>query len=147
MTRITMTWSKLASSCCWKRSGQSSSPNRAVQVCDAMCSRDVRALDGTKTAICAVRSALQKFTFGMPCIFTAFCALIEDIHCDVGHDASIIAIAMPRCGELRSCLLEWTLRSPIASDSLVPFGRTSTCGTKVLFSMQRTLTYLFVQTI
>ena len=33
--------------------------------------------------------------------FTAICALAVEIHCDLGHDASITAIAMPRCGELR----------------------------------------------
>ena len=54
-----------------------------------------------KQAICAVRCASQKITFAMRCIFVAICVLIAEIHCDVGHDASITAIAMLRCGELR----------------------------------------------
>ena len=41
----------------------------------------------------------------MRCVFTAICTLAEEIHCNVGHDAGIIASAMflflPRCGELR----------------------------------------------
>ena len=62
-----------------------------------------------KQAIYAVRCALQKITFAMRYIFTAICALAAEIHCDVGHDASIIAIAMPRCGELRFGHPEWRL--------------------------------------
>ena len=38
----------------------------------------------------------------MRCVFTAICALTAEIHCDVGHDASIVAGAMPGCGELKS---------------------------------------------
>ena len=33
---------------------------------------------------------------------TAICALAAEIHCDVGHDASITAITMARCDELRT---------------------------------------------
>ena len=85
-----------------------SSPNRAMQVCDAMyfsnppCeSRDLRALDWTKTsdlcsAICVAANHLCD-AMHLP----AICALTAEIHCDVDHDASITAIAMPRCGELR----------------------------------------------
>ena len=51
--------------------------------------------------ILAVRCALQKITFAMRCIFTAIYTLAAEIHCDVGHDASITTSAMPRCGELR----------------------------------------------
>ena len=32
--------------------------------------------------------------------FSAICGLAVEIHCNVGHDASITAISMPRCGEL-----------------------------------------------
>ena len=53
-----------------------------------------------KQAICAVRCALQNTTFAMRCVFTVICALAAEIRCDAHHDASIIARAMPRCGEL-----------------------------------------------
>ena len=53
-----------------------------------------------KQAICTVRCASQKSPLAMRCTFTAICALAVEIHCDVGHDASIIASALPRCGEL-----------------------------------------------
>ena len=33
-------------------------------------------------------------------VFSVQNTLVAEIHCDVGHDASITAIAMPRCGEL-----------------------------------------------
>ena len=55
-----------------------------------------------KQAICVVRCALQKITFAMRCVLTAIWAIAAEIHCDVGHDASITAIAMPRRGELRT---------------------------------------------
>ena len=55
---------------------------------------------GPKEAISAVPCASQEVTFAMQCLFTAICALAAEIHCDVGHDASITALAMPRCGDL-----------------------------------------------
>ena len=88
-----------------------SSPNHAMQVCDAMCScnprcesRDFRGLDGSqfKQAISEVRCVSLKITFAMH--FIAICALAAEIHCDVGHDAGIIASAMPRCCEFSSAL-------------------------------------------
>ena len=79
-----------------------------MQVCDVMhfCSprcesRDVRGLDGTETSdLCSVM-CIAETTFAMRCIFTAICTLAAEIQCDVGHDASITASAMLRCGELR----------------------------------------------
>ena len=57
----------------------------------------------TKTSdLCSAMCLAEKNTFAMRCVFTAICALAAEIHCDVGHDASITAIAMPRCGQLRS---------------------------------------------
>ena len=41
-----------------------------------------------KQAICAVPCASQKITFLMRCTCTAMCAPAEEIHCDVGHDAT-----------------------------------------------------------
>ena len=79
-----------------------------MQVCDAMyfrnprCeSRDFRASDWTKagdlcSAMCVAENHLCDAMH-----FPAICALTAEIHCDVDHDASITAIAMPRCGELR----------------------------------------------
>ena len=79
-----------------------------MQVCEAMyfCSprcesRDVRALDGTETSDLCSAMCIAETTFAMRCIFTAICALIAEINCDVGRDGSIAARAMPRCGELR----------------------------------------------
>ena len=48
----------------------------------------------------AVRCASQKTAFAMPCIFVGICTLIAEICCDTDHDASSIASAMSRCGEL-----------------------------------------------
>ena len=50
---------------------------------------------------------LSNVTFSNPFFNADFLLTGETkIHCDIGHDASIIgmiASAMPRCGELRSC--------------------------------------------
>ena len=40
----------------------------------------------------------------MRCIIPAICGLAAEIHCDVSHFGSVIAIAMLRRGELRSQL-------------------------------------------
>ena len=57
---------------------------------------------GPNQAILAVRCASQRIMFAMQCILTAICALAAEIHCDAGHDASIIASAMLRCAALSS---------------------------------------------
>ena len=79
-----------------------SSPNRAMQVCDAMCfcsprceSRDIRALDGTETSDLCSAMCIAETTFAMRCMFTAICTLTAEIYCDVGHNGSIAARAMP----------------------------------------------------
>ena len=86
-----------------------SSPSCAMQVCDVMyfcnprCeSREIRALDGgPKHAICAVRYASQEFAFAMLFIISLRFALpLQKAIAMCGHDAGIIASAMPRCGEL-----------------------------------------------
>ena len=51
------------------------------------------------------RAPFSAKTPSLRCIFTAICALIAEIPCDVGHDASITAREMPRCGELSWCAL------------------------------------------
>ena len=50
--------------------------------------------------MCAAQCASQKITFATRYIFTAISALITEIHCDVGHDASITTSAMLRYCEL-----------------------------------------------
>ena len=87
-----------------------------MQICDAMyfsnprCeSRDFRALDWTKTSdLCSAMCDAENHLCGAM-RFIPICALIAEIHCDIGHDASITAIAMPRCGELRmiGVVLPW----------------------------------------
>ena len=52
-----------------------------------------------KQAICAVRCASQKIIFAMRSIVIVIGTLAAEIHCNVGHDADIAVIAMPRCGE------------------------------------------------
>ena len=68
-----------------------SSPNRAMQVCDAMyfCSprcesHDVRALDGTETSDLCSAMCIAKTSFAMRYVFIAICTLTLEIHCDVG---------------------------------------------------------------
>ena len=93
-----------------------------------------RAIAGPKTgpkhAICAVRCASQRTTFAMRCIFIVIYALTAEIHCDVGHDACIIASEMPRCGELRQGLAPSWARMMVKSRKQVPTGQTvpSSCG-------------------
>ena len=43
----------------------------------------------------------ENATLATQSIFNAICALAEEIHSEIGHDASITASAMPRCGKLR----------------------------------------------
>ena len=103
--------------------GDLSSPNRAMQVCDAMyfsnprCeSRDFRALDWTKASDLCSAKCVAENRLCDAMLFPAICALTTEIHCDVDHDASITAIAMPRCGEL-----SWRyyfVRRPLLRDRL-----------------------------
>ena len=44
-----------------------------------------------KQVICAARCASQRITFAMRDTLTAIYALAAEIHCDVGHDASVTA--------------------------------------------------------
>ena len=76
-----------------------------MQVCDAICicnpqceSGNVKALDGTKRSDACSAMRIRRITFAMRCIFAAMYALAVEIHCDVGHDARIIASAMPQYG-------------------------------------------------
>ena len=91
----------------WRRGGVNftsfygSFPCSDLRPCEGNTVKHCEALDETKQAISAVRCASRKLTFAMQCMFTAVCALAAEIHCDIGNDASFVASAMLRCGEIR----------------------------------------------
>ena len=59
---------------------------------------------GPKQAICAVRCPSHLGdAVHINCDLRS--SLVAGTHCDVGPDASVIASAMPRCGELGLCML------------------------------------------
>ena len=64
-----------------------------------ICFRGQNSLQGPKQAIYALRYASQRIIFATQCIFIRLVVFASEIHCDVGHDAGIIASAMPQCGE------------------------------------------------
>ena len=71
-----------------------SSPNRAMQVCDAMCfcnrrceARDFRALDEAKTSDLCIAICIAGTDLCNAMHFRS--ALAAEIHCDVGRIASI----------------------------------------------------------
>ena len=83
---------------------------------------------GPKQAICAVRCASQKIAFAMRCIFTAICTLVAEIRCDVGHDASITAIAMRDMVDMVNLVLNLGRNSPCKRGLIL-----HTKGVKVLY--------------
>ena len=57
---------------------------------------------GPKQAMCAVQCASQKTLLRCNAVSQRLiCTLTAEIPCDVDHNASVAASAMPRCGELK----------------------------------------------